>query len=236
MVIKSGVVGWFGKVGPLGDFATRRFSEAQTGRFDAWLSDLMLESRRLLGEQWTNVFLAAPLWRYAWAPGVLDDSWWFGVLMPSCDAVGRYFPLLLGQSRRHPPQDGIALDHLELWWERLAQAALMTLTNPCTIDSFETSLSELPPWPTARAGMSSMVVPGFPDAVAGAPGQEVAFAWPASIGLAEVTTRLASRSLMAQLQGWSVWWPHGNGRAAAPMTLIKGLPDGETFVRLMRAR
>ena len=71
--------------------------------------------------------------------------------MPSCDSVGRYFPLRRSPSRaRSAPADRIALDHLELWYEHLAHAAMQTLSDDDggSLEALEAALHEAPPWPT----------------------------------------------------------------------------------------
>ena len=125
----SEVAAWYGKLSSLGDFAQRRMPAELFAAFDTWLSTAMRDGRELLGERWLDVYLTAPVLRFAWAPGVIDSRWWFGVLMPSCDSVGRYFPLVIAQPRARAPEDRIALDHLELWYEHLAHAALHTLSD-----------------------------------------------------------------------------------------------------------
>ncbi len=101
--------GWYGKLAMLGDFAQRRLPEHAVRRCDTWLSRAMAAGREHLAANWLDVYLSAPVLRFAWAPGVLDELWWFGVVMPSCDQVGRYFPLLVAQSRTGAPADRIAL-------------------------------------------------------------------------------------------------------------------------------
>ena len=162
---------WYGKIASLGDFAQRRMPPESLPAFDAWLSRAMQDGRELLGERWLEVYLTAPVLRFAWAPGVIDTHWWFGLLMASCDSVGRYFPLVIAQRRARAPEDRIALDHLELWYEHLAHAALLTLNDEGgSVEALEQSLHDAPPWPT----------PGRLPAVAVAPKRRhrgSTFAW-----------------------------------------------------------
>ncbi|BDI04876.1 type VI secretion system-associated protein TagF [Sphaerotilus microaerophilus] len=236
--------GWYGKLGALGDFATRRLPEAHVQACDRWLATVMDGSHAVLGERWLQAYLQAPLWRYAWAPGVAgaadEGLWWFGVLMPSCDAVGRYFPLLLAQSRRQPPQDRIALDHLELWWQQLGQAALLTLAEGATVEDFEAALADLAPWPTARSGASAawagLSLQRAPQASPWVPGASVSaqrLQWPARTGLGDGLAAMAAQALQAQLEGCSVWWPQTPAGTASPVTVLRGLPDGRAFAELM---
>src|SRR4051812_19799525 len=142
--------GWYGKLASLGDFAQRRLPSDCLSACDSWLSSAMRGSAEEFGERWLEVYLTAPLLRFAWAPGVIDARWWFGLLMPSCDSVGRYFPLLIVHPRGRPPEDRIALDHLELWYDHLADAAVHTLNDSGgSVEALEAALQEAPPWPTA---------------------------------------------------------------------------------------
>lgn len=234
--------GWYGKLGALGDFASRRLPPAVVQACDHWLARMLAHSQALLGERWLAAYLHAPLWRSAWAPGVLDEQWWFGALMPSCDAVGRYFPLLVLQPRRAAPQDRIALDHLDLWWQGLGRAMLQTLNEGAPLEAFEGALAELPPWPTARpispeaatlwpgcagAAVSGAAVPGAPCALPDF------LPWPARVGLSLGLGGLAAQWLIDGLTGSSLWWPLPAGEAALGVHRLPGLPDGAAFARLM---
>ena len=76
------VPGWYGKVAALGDFAQRRLPQHCVRHCDAWLSGMMQDLPKVLGARWLGTYLTAPVLRFAWAPGVVDMKWWFGVLMP----------------------------------------------------------------------------------------------------------------------------------------------------------
>lgn len=138
--------GWFGKLVALGDFASRRLPPDWVRTCDQWLSACLTHSRAELGPAWLALYLNAPLWRFAWAPGVIDAQWWSGVLMPSCDQVGRYFPLVVAQAGIAPPQDAAALAQLEDWYRQVAQAALHTLDG-LSVEGFDAELAQVPSWP-----------------------------------------------------------------------------------------
>ncbi|MEM9048526.1 MAG: type VI secretion system-associated protein TagF [Pseudomonadota bacterium] len=91
----SGRVGVFGKIAGLGDFVRRDLSDGFVEVWDPWLARMMTESRALLGPGWESAYASAPIWRFALAPGLAGRGARIGVLMPSQDRVGRYFPLTL---------------------------------------------------------------------------------------------------------------------------------------------
>ena len=91
----EGVPGWYGKIPYLGDFASRRLSQQFILEWDNWLQHSMTASRTMLGPDWLDTYLMSPIWRFVLLPGVIGESVWAGLLMPSVDKVGRHFPLTI---------------------------------------------------------------------------------------------------------------------------------------------
>src|SRR5450631_1378198 len=86
-------VGFYGKLPSHGDFVNRSVSDAFVDPWDAWLQRGIARSRDDLGDAWLDAFLTSPIWRFAFQSGVINSAAWAGILMPSVDRVGRYFPL-----------------------------------------------------------------------------------------------------------------------------------------------
>lgn len=217
--------GWYGKLSSLGDFAQRRLPASWVHACDAWLSSAMRSGREQLGDRWLDVYLTAPLLRFAWAPGIVDAQWWFGLLMPSCDSVGRYFPLVIAHPRSRPPEDRIALDHLELWYEHLAQAAMDTLNDADgSVDVLESALHDAPPWPT----------PGNGPAVTmrrNAHGESLYLA--RSAALSQWLHAFAAQELVSRLSDCTMWWRVAEAGVQDSVEIVRGLPDGAGFVKLL---
>ena len=227
--------GWYGKIASLGDFAQRRLPHDVIQRIDAWLSCAMAASRQHLGPQWPDAYLIAPVLRFAWAPGVEGPQWWFGVLMPSCDNVGRYYPLIVAQPRARPPQDAAALDHLEAWFDHIAQAAASTLDEQTSLAGFEQALRNAPPWPPPQpppVTFKDAPVARVRRQVAG--GEEHRF--DARAALAQWLHALAAEELQARFGGCSIWWRRVQGEPDAVVTVLQGLPDPSAFATLLTAR
>ena len=160
------VCGWYGKLPAVGDFASRRLPPAVVARCDAWLSAGLSASQRTLGADWLDLYLTSPIWRFVWGPGTLDEAGRMGVLMPSVDRVGRYFPLLLvaqqpdhtdvaSASTSADAPDQHALD----WLDRLADTAQGCLQPGASLEGFEAALAA-DPGPPAHAPLWSAAAPG----------------------------------------------------------------------------
>src|SRR5919107_544258 len=88
-------LGFYGKLPSHGDFLRRRVSDAFVDAWDAWLRECLTASRTSLGARWLDVYLTSPAWRFVCAAGACGPAPVVGLLAPSVDQVGRYFPLTL---------------------------------------------------------------------------------------------------------------------------------------------
>lgn len=215
----AGAAGWYGKIPALGDFASRRLPTEFTQRWDAWLARAIESSQAVLGSGWLDTYLSGPVWRFALSPGIIDTRFWFGVLMPSVDRVGRYFPLTIATPSALPPSPPLAT--LEQWYERAAVAALECLTAGATVERLESTLAGLGPltfYPSDASIMS---------------GEGVLARLPAAHGLEHAFAHAATPLLLREFRGTSYWWARFEGAAAPAVVVHRGLPDAATFVRLL---
>ena len=220
----SATPAWFGKIACLGDFASRRLPQETAQRFDTWLARCVETSREQLGERWLNVYLTSPLWRFALAPGVLDARWWFGVLMPSCDNVGRYFPLLVIQACDEAPHDTESLHQLERWFGAMARAALGTLQASGTLDQFEAELEQAPRLPMVEAA-TPWSAAQWPERSR----HELA----AGATLAQCLQDLAVIESLRRLRGCSMWWSLRPGAGPSSLSTAGGLPAADAFIHML---
>ena len=117
--------GWFGKLPGMGDFAHRRLPESFRSVWDLWLQRGLGRLRDRHAD-WTAHYLEAPVWCFALGPRVVGERSWIGVLMPSVDGVGRYFPFTLAVELGDAGAglQGDALAVALRWWSHATRAAL----------------------------------------------------------------------------------------------------------------
>lgn len=217
--------GWFGKIAALGDFSARRLPPEFVSRCDDWLSRGVQTSRQQLGEQWLNTYLTAPVWRFAWSPGIAGPHWWMGVMMPSVDNVGRYFPLVIAQASLYAPQTSQDHTGLQRWMDHVAQAAMTTLQPGVSVDAFESQLMAAPAWnasaPLGHPTLQRLI------------GRE-RYLGPAQAPLSQWLQGVAGQCLNQQAQGQSLWWLPDGGHGSGSLSLAPGLPGADHFIDLLQ--
>ncbi len=85
--------GFYGKLPAQGDFVVRNLPRAFVSIADRWMQD-GLGTLQSTSANWLKYYLVAPVWRFVLPQGVWNESAWCGAIMPSVDAVGRYFPMV----------------------------------------------------------------------------------------------------------------------------------------------
>lgn len=130
---------WYGKLPSLGDFASRRLEPLFIEPWDCWLA-AGLASWREVDAAWLERYLGAPPLRFALGAGVPFEHspGYTGVLMPSVDRVGRYFPLTVVRPRGLH-QDQVPAAGLQA----LEEVAVSALQGDWSVERFETELGEL---------------------------------------------------------------------------------------------
>lgn len=218
--------GWFGKLACLGDFASRRLPAEFVAACDGWLSRGVEKSRAQLGDIWLDTYLTSPLWRFAWAPGLIDGQWWVGVMMPSVDKVGRYFPLVVAVSRADAPLDGHDLDELERWFASVAEAMLGTLRDDASLERFESDLHDAP----RLAEPPAAAVPAEETHWTNRTGYRFA----AGRSLGDSFHDLLRHDALQRYGGRSLWWLARGPGDDNQLTVADGLPLPESFVDLLQ--
>ena len=225
------VTGWYGKLPSLGDFASRRLPPAFVEPWDDWLARGLAAWREEAPDGWLDGYLASPSWRFVVMPGALagastdGSAAWAGVLMPSVDRVGRYFPLTLARPLPTLPADAKELNDLLGWLQRLDDLALDALHDDWPVDRLEAELGGLGAWTPATR---EPAVAGLPDRWAASARLDV---WPRS-GIADLLTASAHDALLQGLHAKALWLSD-DGRGQPILRVTAGLPSGADFSALL---
>jgi type VI secretion system protein ImpM len=203
-------LGFYGKLASRGDFVSRGLPQSFIQPWDAWLAAGLQASQQQLGEDWLTAYLVSPLWRFALAADVCGPDAVVGVLMPSIDRVGRYFPLTIAQTLV-PDQSLAALTaEPDAWFEQVETLMLRTLEEGSDFQAFDDSIAVLGVLPTTQREPICRV---------------------AGLQRTTVNDTQNRHRMLAELacDGASLWWGKGSERIAPGLMRCQGLPDPAEF-------
>ncbi|MES2048583.1 MAG: type VI secretion system-associated protein TagF, partial [Pseudomonadota bacterium] len=175
------------------------------------------------GATWLETYLTSPVWRFALNTGVVDESAWAGVLMPSVDRVGRHFPLSLAAGSGGQVAMLNWLENEKPWFDELENLALSSLEPDFQLDDFDAALQKINGLPV---GVASNQVDGLDQS-----------AWRFAINdiqgisanIAPVTKDIAQ----ALLAGHSLWWTDGSPHVSPSVLICRGLPSANQFTAML---
>jgi len=217
--------GFHGKLVTKGDFVTRRLPRSFLDPWDAWLQDVIGGSRARMGEAWLDAYLTSPIWRFVLSAGLCGDAVAAGVVMPSVDRVGRYFPLSLVASL---PDCGAPID-LPIagaeWFGAAESLVRSALDDGFDFDRFDEQVAAL------GVPASSMVT-------AGAMMSSSALRLPlaADQTVADAYRKIAGNFLADAYPRCSLWWTAGSQDIEPIFLVCKGLPTPESFGAFLDGR
>ncbi len=214
--------GFFGKLPSRGDFIGRQLPKTFVAPWDAWLQDAIAHSRAQMGEDvWREYYRVSPIWRFALGPGLCGADAYAGIMMPSMDRVGRYYPLVIAAPLA-PGGPLLALPSAsEAWFQQAEQLALAALErDDLDLDAFSHHVAALgaPTMPTLKAvGGNAWYCP-----------------LPESLDLARAAPTLAIHLLRRAFPQPSLWWTEGSEWIARCLLICAGLPPATGFAALLR--
>lgn len=210
------LTGLFGKLPAHGDFIHRNLPMDVVSSWDEWLQHFIAGTREQLGESWLDIYLTSPIWRFVFTPGVIDSHAWAGVLVPSVDRVGRYFPFTV--MTRLPgvlnPLEFLAL-HGD-WYVAMEDIVLEALDGELTADDVMQQIGDV------AFGLDASYIRNQPSATAASMVVNMEFE--------EQSTSSAYSYLLDALMtqngnSYSAWSSTGSERVAPCVFMAKNLPS-----------
>ncbi|MFQ5773096.1 MAG: type VI secretion system-associated protein TagF [Kiloniellaceae bacterium] len=221
------ILGYYGKVPTHGDFIRRRLPRSFLDPWDRWLQRAMASSRERLAEAWLDRYLTAPIWRFALSPEVCGDRLAAGVLMPSVDSVGRYYPMSIAVVQPLPGNLFALAARGQDWFARAEETALYCLENGFLPAAFEERLDALGAPP---GGLCAPAAPAASPALDSARG----LGWRIEVNAlshlsTEVYPGLLDEVLGARFAPYSLWWTAGSSEISPRLLVYGGLPPADDF-------
>ena len=216
-------IGLFGKLPAHGDFIYRDLPSNFINTWDAWLQGYVGSSQEQIGESWLEIYLTSPIWRFAFSEGVIDQYVWAGIMLPSVDRVGRYFPFSIA-TRLPSGLNPLELINQNRWFESVEDAALQALEGQLQIDDLVEEINRhrldqtciYTPAASSTNKSGSIIKMDFEEQ-----SPHSMYSW------------LLDASLRESLSSYSVWSTQGSQQLEPCLFYSRGLPQMRGIAAMM---
>ncbi len=211
----SNLPGFYGKLPVLGDFVSRRLPHDFIIQWDSWLQSSFAVSRERLAERWLPCYLSSPIWRFGLSSGLCGQDSWVGIIMPSVDRVGRYFPLTMARKTSRNMSLERFFCQSSLWFDKAEHIALTALENDLSVETFDEMVRQI-----AEYDLSALS-DFLPDLTKSF--EELQFQ-------AGVTTPVMDQNMLnGGVKGLSFWSTAGSASIQPGSCIFKGMPSFSQF-------
>ena len=207
--------GFFGKVSSHGDFVSRRLPPDFVQAWDNWLQQCLHASRQQLGSAWLAHYLTSPIWRFVLSHGVLNEGRWAGILMPSVDQVGRYFPFTIAVRLPDNKNPLEFISQQTSWYVAIEELGLLALNGEIALDDLVQELEGV------KLGMDSAYAAA--DTLTESCSMQIDMEFEEQ-SAASVYPFMLDALLSKQMSSYSIWSTTGSERVAPCVFDAQGLP------------
>lgn len=222
--------GFHGKIPSRGDFVSWNLPGAFIDPWDSWLGSVLHAAREALGGAWDDTYLTSPSWRFAVTAPLCGPQGWTGIVMPSVDRVGRYFPLSIAVPMS---PDVVPFDLVTGWDRGYAQADALAgslLHDEIDLRDFGGAVADL-------AAAVPLPAPAATRPAQGeAPGRIAGWQVPLGDDMVETLAQMLHVLASDGLGVYSLWWTSGGVGLPSAMALCRGLPPPAAGVALFDGR
>ncbi|PCJ16794.1 MAG: type VI secretion system-associated protein TagF [Gammaproteobacteria bacterium] len=219
--------GFFGKLPINGDFIQRNLSQRFVHRWDNWLQNNLLAVQQHFGSQWTEHYLTSPIWRFFISPAVIDTNAYIGIVAPSVDRVGRYFPMTIAIPV-HPQQiPALFSSAMQAIYTDLESTFLTYLhADNANIDELSLDLEQ------SSLAIQEIIhrqqIDILPETL-----NCHRFILSDQADMAGAVSSLWQMNLMKQHTNATLWWSNGSQSIEPSLLVNSGLPNKHQFVSML---
>ena len=221
------IVGFYGKIPSKGDFITQSLPRSFVDPWDMWLREALADSRNKLGDDWMECYLTTPLYQYVLSPGVCGNQVWLGVMMPSVDSIGRYFPMTICRSFNSGANPLALIESNGDWFEEAADLLLSCLEDDFSLSDFETKITALNGDNNdSTITLKKTTMNRFQDSAWNFPVHEKE-----RIGV--IYPELVNSMLDTFYSSYSIWRTYGSDVISPGFVISEGLPPHDSITAFM---
>lgn len=227
-------LGVYGKIPAHGDFVNQNLPRHFLDSWDHWMQQSVLASQESLGEAWLEHFLISPVWRFVLPVNAIDGQVWAGIILPSVDKVGRYYPLTLVSPISASVGICEFLTKAKPWFASLESAAMTMLENGLDVDGLMNELETRLVTPELEGLHIDKLNPQrrFQHAI-----PLNSFVQSAEDNVMHsVMPQLCDALLRTQNLDLSLWWTEGGEHVEAAMLLADKLPRATSYTAMLNGQ
>lgn len=216
------VLGWFGKLPAVGDFAGRGLSVTLRESVGGWCEDGMKALVDRGGVDWREAYLVSPVWHFVMNAGIWHDGALTGCFAPSIDRIGRCSPLIVLRSF-DPARIADVLPPASDWLYEVDRLIRRVVGDGLPVDAVLPALESATD-ADRQAGVGAEGTGGILAdlGIEAAPLSGAAwFSWPG------LKTQFGERRLS------SYWWAEPSPKKPPLQFIHGGMPDAALFALLM---
>lgn len=220
-------LGVYGKLPSYGDFIHRNLPSPFMAGWDNWLQTFVSSSQEKMGANWLDIYLTSPIWRYALSAGVIDENQWTGIVLPSVDHVGRYYPFSIAIPLPGNINPCEFMSSNTRWYEYLEELALQALDGQISLEQLiENNEHEqlfIPMAYTKNVHNSDITA------------LQVNLQFQEEVPM-NVYSHLLDKLLLQNLQSYSVWSTIGSENIEPCLFTCKNLPSADKVCGMIDGR
>jgi len=210
--------GYYGKLPMRGDFIQRNMPVEFVHTWDNWLQSVIATSRHNLGHNWLDHYLVAPVWRYLIPQK--SETYQLGVMLPSVDKVGRYFPFTISINVTPEADATRIISNNRDWFNMAENIAMQALDESIDYNQLNAIVDDL----DAHSNASSIN-----------PNRRLSFRIPVD-KLSSLDSALEeSRQYMPFKPSFnfSYWWNEGHSDIPGNLICCEGMPDDNIYTAML---
>ncbi|MDR8728001.1 hypothetical protein FEQ05_00485 [Burkholderia pseudomultivorans] len=204
---------WYGKIPGAGDFVNSRLPHALALWWERWLQQGMAAMRARGADEIERHYTVAPVWNFLIPAGAGASCVQPGCLAPSCDRVGRYYPVIVTLPMRAADYWSALPDAADTFYRQIGHALLDAIRHARAPTDLERALERVRLVPGGgMAGNGAGETDGTDHAAPAA--------WPGLSGYFDPHG------------GTSFWWTNRADGSPLRTHAHTGAPDNALFLRL----
>lgn len=217
-------LGLYGKLPSYGDFIHRNLPNNFITTWDEWLQIFVAVSKEQMGDNWLDIYLTSPIWRFVLSAGVIDENHWAGIVLPSVDQVGRYYPFSIAIPLGNDINPLEFISSNGHWFAHIEELALQALDG-------QFSLEELLEQANHQEKLVPMAYRKTGQHLSSA-SQHIQFQFAEELPM-NVYAHLLDSVFRSTLNSYSVWSTTGSENISPCLFTSQGMPSAQELPAMM---